>query len=87
MRRLGHAAWCLAHVRVDSRLTSIGGEQMTLTRLSASLADTLRPGCRLITVNKRLAEAKGFQLQEVFEGPNPDSVSAPALAYLWRFSP
>lgn len=65
----------------------VTSDGMTLTRLSASLADTLRPGCRLITVNKRLAEAKGFQLQEVFEGPNPDSVSAPALAYLWRFSP
>jgi len=57
---------------------------VTIKKLSNALAAHTKPDARIITVNKKLSEDDNFVLEETYMGPNPDSATNPAIAYVWR---
>ena len=57
----------------------------TLRRLSESLAASLRPGSRVVVVNKNLDTALPFRNSATLLGPNPDSVNDVARACVYEF--
>ena len=40
---------------------------------------------RFLFVHFRLDEKDGFGLLEQLKGPNPDSATLPAVAYVWKY--